>query len=315
VSCGPEKKSDPITEPIPSTPPKPHVSPPEFNSDSAYSFIKTQADMGPRTPGSSAHEKCVAYLEAFFKRHGAEVKITGGNATTFDNKQWRIDNVIASFDPQKTERILLGAHYDSRPFADKDPKPENRSKPTPGVNDGASGVGVLMEIARVLKEKQPDVGIDIILFDLEDYGNNAGDETSWCLGSQSWSRNPHKAGYRAKYGIVLDMVGAKGAIFPKEAHSVFYASSVLNTVWDAATKLGYSTFFSNAQVSDVTDDHYFINEIAQIPCIDIIHYIPNGQYGEFFEHHHTTTDDLNSIDKTTLKAVGQTLLEVIYNAH
>jgi hypothetical protein len=312
--CGPDKKPDtdsPISEPT--APVKPRVVPPDFNADSAFTYINAQAELGPRTPGSKAHEKCVALLESFFKTSGAEVKVMGGSATTFDGKQWRIDNVIASFNPTKTERILLAAHYDSRPFADKDPNPENRSKPTPGVNDGASGVGVLMEIARALKEKQPDAGIDIILFDLEDYGDNGGAPETWCLGSQYWSRHPHKPGYKARYGIVLDMVGAKGAVFPKEEHSVFYANNVLNTVWSTASKLGYGGFFIDSKVSDVTDDHYFINEIAQIPCIDIIHYIPQGEYGEFFEHHHRATDDINSIDKTTLKAVGQTLLEVIYN--
>ena len=182
-SCGPEKpvtentttgesvKTNTVVE-------KPRVVPPDFNSDSAFAYVKAQADMGPRVPGSKAHDKAVAYFEKHFKKMGAEVKVMGGNMTTYDGKQWRIDNVIATFNPAATTRILLAAHYDSRPFADKDPIPANKTKPCPGVNDGASGVGVLMEIARLIKEKSPTVGIDIILFDLEDYGDN-GDPLSW----------------------------------------------------------------------------------------------------------------------------------------
>jgi len=286
---------------------KPRVIPPDFDMDSAYAYVKAQADMGPRVPGSRAHDKCVDYFRNFFKSCGADVRVEGGSATTFDNKVWRIDNVIVSFDPKNTNRLLLCAHYDSRPFADKDPKPENRTKPCPGVNDGASGAGVLMEIARAIKNHKPNIGIDIVLFDLEDYGENSNSE-SWGLGSQYWSKNAHKP---AKYGVLLDMVGAKDAVFPKEGHSVFYAPAIVRNIWGAAKNLGYATYFIDQEYGEMTDDHMFINQIAQIPCVDILHY--NIQTNSFFPHHHTTTDDINTIDKNTLKAVGQTLLEVIYN--
>jgi hypothetical protein len=316
ASCStetPKETTSTSTIPTATVAPKPRVIPPDFNADSAFAYVKAQADMGPRTPGSKAHDKCVAYYQAFFKKMGADVKVQGGSATTYDGKPWRIDNVIASFNPSAKNRILLAAHYDSRPIAEKDPVAENKNKPTPGVNDGASGAGVLMEIARAIKEKSPAVGIDIIMLDLEDYGDNGGDPKTWCLGSQYWARNPHKTGYKARYGILLDMVGAKNARFPKEGTSVFYAGDVLNKVWGAANLLGYNNYFIDEKVGELTDDHVFINELAQIPCIDIIHYEQKGQYGEFFEHHHTTKDDLSNIDKNTLKAVGQTLLEVIYN--
>lgn len=289
---------------------KPRVVPPDFNQDSAYAYIVKQSDMGPRVPGSNAHKKAVAYYESFFKSLGASVKVMGGNTNTYDGKQWRIDNVIASFHPEAKTRILLCAHYDSRPISDKDPKPENKTKPCPGVNDGASGVGVLMEVARNIATKNPGVGIDIILFDLEDYGDN-GDPNSWALGSLDWSRNPHRPGYKAKYGVLLDMVGAKNAIFPKEGLSVFHANDVVNKIWNTAETLGYGNYFIQEESAEMTDDHSAINKIAGIPCVDILHY--NHVTNQFFEHHHTTTDDINTIDKNTLKAVGQTLLEVLYN--
>ncbi|MBP9070316.1 MAG: M28 family peptidase, partial [Bacteroidia bacterium] len=233
------------------------------------------------------------------------------SATTYDGKSWLLKNVIASFDPQNKKRILLCAHYDSRPFSEKETDPKLRANPCPGVNDGASGVGVLIEVARVIQTKNPNVGIDIVLFDLEDYGDNGGMPDTWCLGSQHWSKNPHKPGYTANYGILLDMVGAKDARFPKEEISTFYANDVVTKVWKAAKTSGASAYFVDEETGEMTDDHTFINKIAQIPTIDILHY--DAYKNSFFEHHHKNSDDIKTIDKNTLEAVGQTLLEVIYN--
>lgn len=313
-SCGPDTPTENTDNKVEPVITKPHVVPPDFNADSAYAFVKAQADMGPRTPGSKAHDNAVVYFEKQFKKYGAEVIIQKGNVTTYDNKPWVLKNIIATYNPKAEDRILLSAHWDSRPFADKDKKPENNTKACPGVNDGASGVGVLMEIARVISTKSPNVGIDIILFDLEDYGDDGGDPDTWCLGSQYWAKNLHVPYYGAKFGILLDMVGAKDATFYKEEISATYAPEVLNKVWATAQKLGYTNFI-NQPMGPMTDDHKYINELAQVPCIDIIDYRMNvaTQHGSFFEHHHTIADDINTIDKSTLKAVGQTLLEVIYN--
>ncbi|MCE3260087.1 MAG: glutamine cyclotransferase, partial [Bacteroidetes bacterium] len=217
-ACGPEKKTDDTV--IPETPvvTKPRVIPPDFNEDSAFAYVKAQADIGPRLPGTPEHAKSVDYYKKQLEKFGAQVVIQTGNATTFDQKSWLLKNVIASFNPTATNRILLAAHYDSRPFCEKETDAKLKDKPCPGVNDGASGVGVLIEVARVLQQKDPGIGVDIILFDLEDYGiPNGGPEAAdtWCLGSQHWSKNPHKQGYSARFGIVLDMVGARDAIFAR----------------------------------------------------------------------------------------------------
>lgn len=287
------------------------VVPPNFNEDSAFAYVKYQADLGPRTPGSKAHENAVAYYENQFKKYGAQVLVQAASATTYDGKKWLLKNVIASFDPQNKRRILLCAHYDSRPFCEKETDPKLRANPCPGVNDGASGVGVLIEVARIIQTKNPNVGIDIVLFDLEDYGDNGGMPDTWCIGSQHWSKNPHKPGYTANFGILLDMVGAKDARFPKEEISTFYANDVVTKVWKAAKTSGASAYFTDEETGEMTDDHAFINKIAQIPTIDILHY--DSYKNSFFEHHHKNSDDIKTIDKNTLKAVGQTLLEVIYN--
>jgi glutaminyl-peptide cyclotransferase len=290
---------------------KTRVVPPNFNADSAFAYVKFQADLGPRIPGSKAHENAVNYYEKQFKKFGAQVLIQSGNVKTFDGKNWLLQNVIASFNVANTNRILLCSHYDSRPFCEKETDPKLRNNPCPGVNDGASGVGVLMEIARNIQAKDPNIGIDIVLFDLEDYGDNGGMPDTWCLGSQYWSKNPHKVGYTARYGILLDMVGAKDAKFPREGVSVYYAGDVVNKVWKAAKTSGASGYFIDEETGDMTDDHTFVNSIAQIPTIDILHY--DAKRNSFFEHHHRSTDNLENIDKNTLQAVGQTLLEVIYN--
>lgn len=316
LACKPEEPSDTNTENNTTTAEtkvetKPRVIPPDFNADSSFAYVKYQADLGPRTPGSKAHEKAVEYYQNQFKRFGAQVLVQSASSTTFDGKKWLLKNVIASYNPQEKNRILLCAHFDSRPFCEKESDPKLKANVCPGVNDGASGVGVLMEVARNLQVKNPSLGIDIILFDLEDYGDNNGMPDTWCLGSQHWSKNPHKAGYEARYGILLDMVGAKNAKFPKEEISMFYANDVVTKIWKAAKVSGASNYFIDDEIGEMTDDHAFINKMAQIPCIDILHYdhIKNS----FFEHHHKNSDDLSNIDKATLKAVGQTLLEVIYN--
>ena len=311
-SCGNgDTKQENVSTEIKTVETKAHIVPPTFEADSAYTYIKAQADMGPRTPGSKAHDAAVIYYEKQFKKFGAEVIIQKGNVTSYDNKAWQLKNIIATYNPKAEQRIMLCAHWDSRPFADKDKDDANHAKPCPGVNDGASGVGVLLEMARVIQAKQPTVGIDFILFDLEDYGNMGGDLNTWCLGSQYWAKNLHVPYYGAKFSVLLDMVGAKDAVFPKEGLSRNYAGEYVNLIWGTADKLGYGKYFSNQETPEMTDDHAPINKLAQIPCVDILHY--NWQQNEFFEHHHTITDDINTIDKNTLKAVGQTLLEVIYN--
>ncbi|MCW3076378.1 MAG: glutamine cyclotransferase [Bacteroidetes bacterium] len=314
VSCSPEKqKEEPVVVPQ-NTVTKPRIVPPEFNGDSAYAFVKAQADMGPRVPGSKAHEKSVIYFKKQFERFGAQVMIQSGNVTTFDKKSWVLKNVIASINPTSANRIILAAHYDSRPFSEKETDPKLKEKPCPGVNDGASGAGVLLEVARILQQKNPEIGVDIILFDLEDYGMpNGGPDMAdtWCLGAQYWSKNPHKQNYTARFGVLLDMVGAKDAMFAREGYSVFYANDIVTKVWKAAEVCGSGKYFNKEEYGEITDDHFYINKIAQIPCIDILHY--DIYKGSFFDHHHKNSDDLSTIDKNTLKGVGQTLLEVIYN--
>jgi Zn-dependent M28 family amino/carboxypeptidase len=290
---------------------------PHFSADSAYVFTKKQVDFGPRVPNTKAHDKCAVYLASELKRLGAEVIEQKADLTAFDGTVLKSENIIGSFNTKAETRILLFSHWDSRPWADNDPLPGNRKKPVIAANDGASGVGVLLEMARLMGKNAPAVGVDIIFFDSEDYGEpeSLGSETSedsWCLGTQYWAKNPHIICYKARFGILLDMVGAQGATFFREQASEYYAGSVVNTVWSQAKSLGFGQFFRDEKGGAITDDHIYVNKIAGIPSIDIIQYDPNSRSG-FGSYWHTTHDTMENVDKATLNAVGMTLLHVVYN--
>jgi glutaminyl-peptide cyclotransferase len=283
---------------------------PDFNPDSAYLFVKAQVDFGPRVPGTTAHAKCAEYLAAKLRSYGFDVIVpTGQTVKTYDGKQFALKNIIASWKPELQKRVLICSHWDTRHITESDTK--DQDKPGDGANDGASGVGVAMEIARQVSMSNPNVGVDIIYFDLEDYGDS-GNNMSWCLGSRYWATHLHKPDYVADYGILLDMVGGPGATFVKEKYSVDHAPHVVDKVWKAANEIGYGNYFLPQTIGFVgSDDHIPVNELAHIPCIDIIEY--NEANGGFADYHHTHKDNMDMIDKKTLKAVGQTVLEVIYN--
>jgi len=290
------------------------ISMPVFDPDSAYCFVKAQTDFGPRVPNTEAHKKCAQFLQNQLEKYCDKVFVQSFVATTFDGTKINGKNIIGSFYPENPKRILLASHWDSRPFADNDPNPANKETPIDGANDGASGVGVLLEIARQLKEKSPDMGVDIIFFDAEDWGTkNSQNETGewWCLGSQHWAKNLHIANYKANFGILLDMVGAPSAKFLQEGVSMQYAAQTVAKVWSKAYKLGFKDYFLNIAGNQITDDHLYVNRLAKIPMIDIIHQDNTTGTG-FPSTWHTLQDNISNIDKHTLYVVGTTVLGVVY---
>lgn len=281
------------------------VVPPAFRADSAYSAIERQLAFGPRVPGSPAQEKCAAWLIASLQKLADTVYIQRAKVAVQPNKEVPCINIIASFNPAAKQRLLLLAHWDTRPVADKDAF--DKTKPLDGADDGASGVAVLLETARQLYARKPGYGIDILLTDVEDFNDN------YCLGTQHWANNPHLPGYKAEYGILLDMVGGRNATFFMEGTSRQYAYAPMKKFWDAGNTAGYSGFFPYSEPPGGTrfieDDHTYVNEIAEIPTFDVIATQPNGS---LMPHHHTSGDNLSVIDPKTLQAVGQTLLNVLY---
>ncbi len=294
--------------------PKIKIEVPTFNADSAYAFVEKQVSFGPRVISSKGWENCAIWLEKKLKAYTPNVIVQQAPITTYDGKNHTLKNIIASFSPENNNRVALFAHWDSRHIADHDI--ENQNSPILGANDGGSGVGILIEMARQFSIKNPKIGIDIILFDAEDYGQPENSkypimQDSWCLGSQYWSNNPHKANYYARYGVLLDMVGSKDATFRHEQISFYFASNILQKVWRKANRLGFGNYFVFENAKQIVDDHLYVNQITGIPTIDIIEYDPATE-SNFNKHWHTHKDDMDNIDKETLNAVGQTLIEVLY---
>lgn len=293
------------------------VETPDFKADSAYQFIAQQVTFGPRVPGSEASQNTLKFLVSTLKSYGWTVTEQPFTAFRYDGKKLQGTNIIAQFQPAIAKRILLSSHWDARSIADKDSV--RKDEPIDAANDGASGVGVLLEIARNLHEAKtkPAVGVDIVLFDLEDHGepeDYTGEHkpNSWALGSQHWAANLVPANYRPYYGILLDMVGGKGAMFPHEGTSMQYAPGIVRSVWATAADLGYGHLFVDQDAFGISDDHTAVNEIAKIQMIDLIDLRASNGGFEFGSFHHTHADNLANIDKSTLKAVGQTLLQVLY---
>jgi len=284
---------------------------PDFDADSAFSYTKAQVDFGPRIPSTTAHAKCAVYLEEKFKSFGGQVFVQQAAAQTYDGKKHQLKNIIVALYPEKMQRILISAHWDARPFSDQDPDAKMKNQPFDAANDGASGVAVMLEMARQLQKQQPNVGVDFILWDIEDYGkanDESPNETTWCIGSQYWAKNQPVKGYKPLYAINLDMVGGGNAQFAQDEISRKYAPNIVSKVWNIGNEIGYGAYFVNVPSGSLIDDHFWVNQ-AGIPCIDVIHYTDNAG---FYMNWHTQLDNLNNIDRNTLKAVGQTMLETIY---
>lgn len=293
-----------------------------FNADSAYAFCQQQCDFGPRTMNSEAHERCARWLKQKFEQYGCEVYLQQADLRGYDGTVLKSTNIIA----QRKEnangtrpRILLCAHWDSRPWADNDPDSANWRKPVMAANDGASGVAVMLELARLMQQHDSlRVGVDFVCFDAEDWGvpqwSDEVDADSWALGAQYWAENTAPlVAKNYRYAVLLDMVGGQGARFYREGYSMQYAKRVVEKVWQAASAAGYGSFFPSSDGVYITDDHLPVNEKAHIPCIDIIPYYPDCDRGSFGPTWHTVNDDMQHIDRTTLKAVGQTLVQLLYS--
>lgn len=283
-----------------------------FSADSAYVFLKNQCDLGPRVPNTPAHDSCVLFLKNSFLRLGADVTLQEFEAKAYNGEILHSTNIIAKINPDASKRIVLFAHWDSRPFCDNDIE-TNWMKPVMGANDGASGVAVLLELTRIWQNNPPNVGVDIVLFDVEDYGvpsfENLDSENSWCLGSQYWGKHPHFT-IKPVYGILLDMVGGANPFFGYDVVSQQLAPNILSKVWSVAHSLGYSKSFVSSTSGSIMDDHYYVNILTGIPTIDIIDF--NVERG-FPTTWHTIHDTPQNIDKETLGMVGNVLETLINN--
>ena len=293
---------------------------PDFDGAAALAHVEAQTALGPRVPGTEAHAAFRELALGHFRplaAAAAEQTFTYRDQTD-TARVWTGYNLVASFQPELGRRVMLAAHYDSRPTADQDPDVSRRAEPVMGANDGASGVAVLMELARLFHEAPPPVGVDLVLFDLEDMGTGAEQQDSTAAGSLEGperGKNPYAIGseffaqqnaaYRPAYGVLLDMVCAPDARFPIEGHSQLYARPVVERVWAAAERAGAMPPFTRDAGGAVIDDHIAFLRRG-IPVIDIIQQ-------PFPAVWHTTSDTADACSAETLGAVGRTLVELIYS--
>jgi len=292
---------------------------PTFNADTCMKYIQEQCNFGPRVTGSKEADLCRQYIVEQFRRFGAVVEEQQADVTLWDGKVLPACNIIAKLNPDNTDRVIVCAHWDSRPWADNDEDEKNHHTPVLAANDGASGVAMMMEICRLLQQTPIKVGIDFICFDAEDMGTPQWAETeestseTWCLGSKFWAERAREEGYRARYGVLLDMVGGRGSVFPPEKVSQDYAQPIASLFVRLGNQLGYGHYFPlNREGGFLMDDHVNINRIARVPCIDVVPNFTDGP-SSFGPTWHTVNDTPENIDTNVLEAVGQTLTQLIYN--
>ena len=273
---------------------------PLFNEQTAFEYLEKQCAFGPRNPGSDGHQKCLAFLIAELKKSTDHVETQQfTQMLPVQSKMADMTNVIAHFGTGSSP-VILCAHWDTRPVADEDPDPSRHHEPILGANDGASGVAVLLEMARLFKSSPPPVPVDIVLFDGEDAGIGH-DPDSWCLGSKFYSESP-KVKRFARFAVLLDLIGDQDQHLPVEYYSKTYAPHVVDRVWGIAESLGISAFSRDIGTA-VVDDHLNLLR-AGIPTVDIIDFD--------YPYWHTMGDTPEHCSEESLGNIGRVLVQLIY---
>jgi hypothetical protein len=269
-----------------------------FEGKRAQEWIARQCAFGPRAPGTAAHDSCFALLAETLRGLAPVVETDTFAYHSPDlDRDVRLMNVLARFRPAEKARILFGAHWDTRPWADMERDSSLHGLPILGANDGASGVAVLLELARNLKRMPPAVGVDLVLFDGEDLGT-AANPSGFFRGSEryvEWKRDD-----RPIFAVIIDMVGRRGATFYQETLSRENAGNIVDLVWNEARDLGIRRFELEPK-HRIYDDHIpFLN--AGIPAIDVI------EFG--WPEWHTLRDVPAMCDPEPLEDVGRVLLSL-----
>jgi glutaminyl-peptide cyclotransferase len=301
ASCNQHGENSHPEQSPPSQTPAAKITVPEFDDQKAFSYLKAQTDFGPRNPNSIGHQKCLEYLANELSRYADRVTRQDFIHRGYGGEILKLTNIFGAFNSSAADRILLLAHWDTRPRSDEEKDPAKRSTPILGANDGASGVAVLMEIAGILKQTPPQIGVDILFVDGEDYGTSH-DLESYFLGTRYFLKVKSES-YRPRFAVLLDMVGYKDLQIPMEQSSSTYAPEIVERIWSTAENLGV-TQFVNIPGEQISDDHTPLNE-GGLPAVDIIDF----QY----PYWHTTQDTPDKCSPESLGAVGKVLLHVIYN--
>jgi Iap family predicted aminopeptidase len=267
-----------------------------------------QAQFGPREPGSIGHDRCLKYLQNELGKYADVVSPQTFSYPVPNWKRVQLTNLLASFNTLAKDRLFISAHWDTRPWADQDQDKKNRTKPLIGANDGASGVAIILELARELKQLSPTVGVDFVLFDGEDLGTT-GFGDSFSVGAKHFAKN-RPAGFNPRFGINIDMVGDRNLEIEREQNSETLAPDVQNLVFSTARRLMLPGFIDSPG-HEITDDHLPLND-AGIPTIDLIDFKYPDSSNKYW---HTLADTPDKCSAESLGAVGTLLLEIIYTQH
>ena len=280
---------------------------PTFSGDAAFAHLVAQCDLGPRNPGSDGHKKALQYFLDVLTPL-ADTVFTQSYTETMPRTRQKVgmNNVIARFNPKAIKQIMISAHWDTRPWGDRRTSIIGKNQPILGANDGASGVAVILELAKVLNHNPPEVGVNLVLFDAEDYGTS-GDSWSYCKGSQYFAKNlPIPLPVHA---INLDMVGDANLEIYIERISYKQNPELVLELWEKAEELNLSGFKKLAFHS-IFDDHVPLYEIAGIPAVDIIDF---DYPDEKTNYHHTQNDVVENCSPQSLWQVGTLMVHHIYD--
>ena len=272
---------------------------PRFVGDSAFVHLEQQCDLGPRYPGSPGHRALQHHIVDKLEAYGANVSLQPFEAVLTTGDTLRLVNIIGNYNREAKRRILLGAHYDTRPRADRDPEPSNRHMPIPGANDGASGVAVLLEFARLMGGAQPPIGVDLVFFDGEDYGEE-GSAADYILGSAHFASN--LKGYLPSAVIIVDMVGERNAKIKMEVYSATYSALLVNDLFTIAEQMGIAAF-DRTRGHPLIDDHLPFIRVG-IPAVVLIDFD--------YPYWHTLEDTPDKCEPESLEGVGSVLVEYIW---
>jgi hypothetical protein len=285
---------------------------PGFSGENAYAQTTAQVDFGPRNPGSAGHSLALTYLQNELNKYADEVQLQSFTYPGY-NQELNLTNIIAKFNPENKNRVLICAHWDTRPRSEHSKDSTKRNLPILGANDGASGCGVILELARVLKKNDLNIGVDLVLLDGEDYGKE-NDLDNYCLGAKYYSVNIPGRVF-PQFAVLLDMVGDKDAVFMKEGGSMEYAPDIVNLIWNIAAQVNASAFVPREGES-IYDDHIPMNQ-AGIKTVDIIdaELVGADTPIERRNYWHSDRDTMENIGENTLQQVGNVLVYLLYSIH
>jgi Zn-dependent M28 family amino/carboxypeptidase len=273
-----------------------------FDAEAALGYVRAQVEFGPRVPGSAGAARAGDWLVARMRERSDTVIVQRWTHRTATGAAVPMRNILARIRPERAERVLYVAHWDTRPIAENDQDPELRERPGDGANDGASGVGMLMALADALKRVPPSsVGVDILFVDGEDYGT-FGPDVDVVIGARYFAANVPVANYRPTFGVVWDMIGDHDLRILKERHSLRAAPQVVERVWAKAAALGHARHFLTATGSQVMDDHVPLQALGW-PVIDVIDLD--------YPYHHTSGDTVDKISVQSLRVIGEVALALV----